>query len=45
MRNSDKGAQIASQYLRVRLVYGDLDSAELLDEEAQKADIILRKAL
>lgn len=45
VRNSDKGAQIASQYSRVRLVYGDLDSAELLDEEAQKADIILRKAL
>jgi translation initiation factor IF-1 len=45
VRNSDKGAQIASQYSRVRLVYGDLDSAELLEEEAQKADIILRKAL
>ncbi len=45
VRNSDKGAQVASQYSRVKLVYGDLDSTELLEEEARKADIILREAL
>lgn len=42
VRNSDKGAQIASQYPNIRLVYGDLDSAETLQEEARKADIVLR---
>ena len=43
VRNSDKGAQVASHYSRVKLVYGDLDSAELLEKEAKKADIILRE--
>ena len=43
VRNSDKGAQVASQYSRIKLVYGDLDSAELLEEEAKKADIVLRE--
>lgn len=42
VRNSDKGAQVASQYPSIRLVYGDLDSAETLEEEARKADIVLR---
>ena len=42
VRNSDKGAQIASKHPSVRLVYGDLDSADLLEEEASKADIVLR---
>lgn len=45
VRNSDKGAQIASQYPTIRLVYGDLDSAETLEEEARKADIVLRGCL
>ncbi|KAL9059683.1 MAG: hypothetical protein Q9206_001363 [Seirophora lacunosa] len=44
VRNSDKGAQIASQYPNIRLVYGDLDSAETLQEEARKADIVLHCA-
>ncbi|KAL8687820.1 MAG: hypothetical protein Q9218_006112 [Villophora microphyllina] len=44
VRNSDKGAQIASQYSSIRLVYGDLDSAEILEEEAKKADIVLHCA-
>lgn len=42
VRDSDKGAQIASQYPAIRLVYGDLDSSDVLEEEAKKADIILR---
>ncbi|KAL8912221.1 MAG: hypothetical protein Q9171_002735 [Xanthocarpia ochracea] len=45
VRNSEKGAQVASQYPAIRLVYGDLDSAEVLEEEARKADIVLRKFL
>lgn len=43
MRNSDKGAQIASQYPTVKLVYGSLDDVELLEREAQKADIVLSR--
>ena len=42
VRNSEKGAQVASQYASVRLVYGDLDSEQTLEEEAKKADIVLR---
>ncbi|OCL13479.1 NAD dependent epimerase/dehydratase family protein [Glonium stellatum] len=40
VRNSDKGAKVASQYPSIRLVYGDLDSTALLTEEAAKADIV-----
>ncbi|KAK0660695.1 hypothetical protein DIS24_g3289 [Lasiodiplodia hormozganensis] len=40
VRNSDKGALVAKQYPKVRLVYGDLDSSELIAEEAAKADIV-----
>lgn len=45
VRNSEKGALIASKYPSVKLVYGDLDSATLLEEEAKKADIVLRKLM
>ncbi|KAL8650339.1 MAG: hypothetical protein Q9210_003880 [Variospora velana] len=44
VRDSDKGAQVASQYPNIRLVYGDLDSAETLHEEAKKADVVLHCA-
>ena len=43
VRNSDKGAKVGSQYAKVKLVYGTLDDAELLEEAARKADIVLRK--
>ena len=43
VRNSSKGAKVASQYPNVRLVYGDLDSADLIVQEAKKADIVYRK--
>lgn len=43
-RNSDKGAKVASQFAKVRLVYGDLDSSELLTKEASQADIVLHCA-
>ena len=42
VRNSEKGAQVASLFAKVRLVYGDLASEQLLEEEARKADIVLR---
>jgi nucleoside-diphosphate-sugar epimerase len=35
---------IASQYSKVKLVYGDLDSTDLLTSEAAKADIIVHTA-
>lgn len=41
VRNSDKGAQVASQYPRIRLVYGDLDDVDVLEHEAKKVDIVL----
>lgn len=44
VRNSDKGAKVASQYAKIRLVYGDLDSAELLTTESSKANIVLHCA-
>ena len=43
VRDSSKGAQIASKYAKVRLVYGDLDSVDLIKEEAKKADVVLSK--
>lgn len=42
VRNSNKGSKVASQYSNIRLVYGDLDSTELLEDEASKADIVYR---
>lgn len=42
VRNSSKGAKVASQYARIKLVYGDLDSTDLIEEEANKADIVYR---
>lgn len=41
VRNSDKGAQVASQFASVSLVYGNLDSVDLIEAEANKADIVL----
>ncbi|GAB7349815.1 hypothetical protein MBLNU459_g0523t1 [Dothideomycetes sp. NU459] len=40
VRNSQKGALIAKQYPKIKLVYGDLDSEELIEEESRKADIV-----
>jgi hypothetical protein len=40
VRNSDKGAKVAKVYSKVRLVYGDLDAVDLIEEEAANADIV-----
>ncbi|KAJ9663506.1 hypothetical protein H2198_000772 [Neophaeococcomyces mojaviensis] len=40
VRNSDKGAKIAAVYPQIKLVYGDLDAVEMIEEEASKADIV-----
>lgn len=42
VRNSDKGAQVASRWANIRLVYGDLDSSDVLEMEAKRADVVLR---
>ncbi|KAF2819197.1 NAD(P)-binding protein [Ophiobolus disseminans] len=44
VRNSDKGAKVASQYAKIRLVYGNLDSSDLLTKESAAADIVLHCA-
>ncbi len=44
VRNSDKGAQVASQYSKIRLVYGSLDDEATIEDEAKKADIVLHCA-
>ena len=41
VRNSDKGAQVAKDCASVKLVYGDLDKVDLIEEECKKADIVL----
>lgn len=40
VRNSDKGAKVAAAYPKVRLVYGDLDAIETIEEEAANTDIV-----
>ena len=43
VRNSDRGTAVASQYAKVKLVYGSLDDADLVQVESKKADIVLRR--
>jgi hypothetical protein len=42
VRNSSKGELVAADYPDVKLVYGDLDSVDLIAEQAQTADIVYR---
>ena len=44
VRNSDKGAQVVKDYAKIKLVYGDLDSVDLITEESTKADVVCRKS-
>lgn len=44
VRNSDKGAKVAARFPKIRLVYGTLDSTELITTEASSADIVLNCA-
>lgn len=41
VRNSDKGAKVAKEHSSIKLVYGDLDSVDLIEAESKKADIVL----
>jgi len=42
VRNSDKGAPVAAKFPKIRLVYGDMDSSALIEEECANADIVIR---
>lgn len=42
VRDSDRGAVVAAAYPKIRLVYGTLDDAQVLEEESARADIVIR---
>ena len=42
VRDKEKGAKLAAVHPNFRIVYGDLDDPDLVEEEASKADIIAR---
>lgn len=42
VRSEEKGKPVKKAFADVRLVIGDLDSAEVLEEEAAKADVVIR---
>ncbi|KAK6600214.1 hypothetical protein H4I96_07540 [Botrytis cinerea] len=44
VRNSDRGAPVAAAFPKVHLVYGTLEDAKILEEEAAKADVVLHTA-
>ena len=44
VRNSDKGALVAKDYPKFKLVYGDLDTVDVIEEESKKADIVLSES-
>lgn len=43
VRTKDKGSKLQQAYPNVNVVYGDLDSYDLIKQEAAKADIVVRK--
>ena len=44
VRNSEKGADIASQYSKIKLVYGTLDDTDVLRQEAMLADVVVSES-
>ncbi|PYH99012.1 hypothetical protein BO71DRAFT_415916 [Aspergillus ellipticus CBS 707.79] len=44
VRNKDKAAHLTSKYPKARVVIGDLDSADIIEEEVKNADIVLHCA-
>lgn len=43
VRNKDKAAVLSSKYPKIRVVHGDLDSSDIIEEEVKKADIVFRR--
>ncbi|KAL2833112.1 transcription factor/nuclear export subunit protein 2-domain-containing protein [Aspergillus pseudoustus] len=44
VRSKEKGAKLTSEYPKVRIVYGDLDSADMIEEETKNASIVFHCA-
>ncbi|KAJ5287244.1 hypothetical protein N7478_002930 [Penicillium angulare] len=44
IRNKEKASVVSSKYPKVRVVHGDLDSADTIEEEVKKADIVFHFA-
>lgn len=44
VRNEAKGKVVTSKYPKVKTVIGDNDSADVLDAEVKKAEIVVRKS-
>ncbi|KAJ5087768.1 hypothetical protein N7456_011384 [Penicillium angulare] len=44
IRNKEKAAVVSSKYPKIRVVHGDLDSADIIEEEVKKADIVFHFA-
>lgn len=45
MRNKEKAAQLTDKYPKVRVVHGDLDSSDVIEEEVKNADIVFREPI
>lgn len=45
MRTKEKGDKVTAVYPNVKLVLGGLDDSDLLQEEAAKADVVIRTSL
>lgn len=43
LRDNQKAEQVAISYPKARIVLGDLDSVALIEDEARKADIVVRE--
>ncbi|KAJ5191742.1 uncharacterized protein N7498_010727 [Penicillium cinerascens] len=44
VRNKDKAEQVTAQYPNIRIVHGDLDSSDIIEEEVKNADIVFHFA-
>ncbi|KAJ5223528.1 hypothetical protein N7468_008070 [Penicillium chermesinum] len=44
VRNKEKASQLTSKYPQVRVVHGDLDSADVIENEVKNADIVFNFA-
>lgn len=42
MRDSAKAATISKAYPNVHIVQGDLDAADVIEDEARQADVVVR---
>lgn len=42
VRSEEKGKPVKEAFPNVRLVIGDLDSSQLIEDESAKADVVIR---